>query len=52
VRARVCVCVYIDMVFRDNTVETAIRFSVTNSRHFKRNCEVYDLFFESGLDRV
>jgi len=24
-----CVCVYIDMVLRDNTVQTAIMFSVT-----------------------
>jgi len=48
----VCVCVYIDMVSQDNTVQTAIMFSVTNSRYCKRNCEVYELFFESGLDRV
>jgi len=50
----VCVCVFtfIDMVFRDNTVQTAIMFSVTNSRYLKRNCELNELFFENGLDRV
>ena len=48
----VCVCTYIDMVFRDNTVQTAIMFSVTNSRYLKRNCELNELFFENGLDRV
>jgi len=35
----VCVCTYIEMVFWNNTVQTAIMFSVTNSRYFKRNCE-------------
>jgi len=35
----VCVCIHIDMIFQNNTVRTAIMFSVTNSRYFKRNCE-------------
>jgi len=46
------VCIYIDMVFRDNTVQTANMFSVTNARDFKRNRELNVLFCESGPDRV
>jgi len=39
-------------VFRDNIVQAANKFSVTNAKYFKRNCEFNMLFFESGLDRV
>jgi hypothetical protein len=54
ITACVCVCVriYIDMVFRDNIVQAANMFSITNARYFKRNCEFNVLFFESGLDGV
>ena len=47
----VCVCVYtyIDMVFRDNIVQAANMFSVTNATYFKRNCEFNVLvFFKAG----
>jgi len=48
----VCVCTYIDMVFRDNTGQTANTFSVTNVRYFKRNFEFNVTFFESGSHSV
>ena len=48
----VCVYIYIDMVFRDTTVQTANMFSVTNARDFKSNCEFNVLFFETGPDSL
>jgi hypothetical protein len=48
-----CVCAYtLTWSSRDSTVQTAIMFSVTNSRYFKRNCEFNEMFFESRPDRV
>jgi len=38
------------MVFRDNIVQAANMFSVTNAKYCKRNCEFNVLFFESELD--
>jgi len=45
VRVRACVRMYIDMVFRDDIVQAANMFSVTNAKYFKRNCEFNMLFF-------
>jgi len=40
------------MAFRDNTVQAANMFSVTNSGYLKSNCEFNQLFFESELDSL
>ena len=51
---KVCVCVhiYIDMIFQENTVQAANIFFTPNSGYFKRNCEFNTVLFENRLDRV
>ena len=54
VKRCVCVCVhiYIDMIFQENTVQAANIFFTPNSGYFKRNCEFNAVLLENGLDRV
>jgi hypothetical protein len=50
-RARVCVYIYIDMMFRENIFQTANMFSVPNAGYFIRKSEFHVLLLERGLSR-
>jgi hypothetical protein len=43
-----CVCIYIDMVFWVDIVQTANMFSVTKAKYLKINCEFKVLFLKAG----
>jgi len=42
------VCMYINMVFRDDIVQAANMFSVTNAKYFKRNWIQRAVFLKAG----